>query len=98
MQNDDNRGFFTEYWTMTIIVCIGAMVLMVIFFDYLDSILGKYLWGFATPLVGYFLVNVGKLIDIQISERKKNLKICSFCGEQIKKVAIICKHCGKELK
>ena len=95
MQNDND---YEKLQGAIFVVGIGVIILVAIFFNYLDSILGKYLWGFATPLAAVFIINAGYLIEAVLKKRKDNFKVCSFCGEQIKTVAIICKHCGKDLK
>ena len=47
----------------------------------------------------YLVLILGGIIGFLIYYiyKKENTKTCKFCGETIKKQAIICKHCGREL-
>lgn len=49
--------------------------------------------------MNYLVLILGGIIGFLIYYiyRKENLTDCKYCGEPIKKKAILCKHCGKDL-
>jgi primosomal protein N' len=49
--------------------------------------------------MNYLILILGGIIGylIYYIHKKENTKICQYCGETIKKQAIVCKHCGRDL-
>ena len=90
MYDEDNKWqFIVAFW---VILFIGLIVSIVYLFDYLSSF-----FGLAPYLAGIFLMGLGYYIDSLIKESREQKKVCPFCAEKIKKIAVVCKHCGKEV-
>ncbi len=90
MYDEDNKWqFIVAFW---VILFIGLIVSIVYLFDYLSSF-----FGLAPALACIFLMGLGYYIDSLIKESREQKKVCPFCAEKIKKIAVVCKHCGKEV-
>jgi|TARA_Y100000310_G_scaffold13634_1_gene13918 formylglycine-generating enzyme required for sulfatase activity len=81
--------FIQAFWG---ILFIGLIVLIVYFFNYLSSF-----FGLAPYLAGIFLMGLNYYINNLFKEYREQRKVCPFCAEKIKKIAVVCKHCGKEV-
>lgn len=90
-QEKSNNEQSQFIFAFRIILYIGLIALGFFFFVFLGSIS-----SWLPPISAIFLTGLGYYVQNILKHYKEQFKICPYCAEKVKKVAIICKHCGRD--